>query len=156
MEASMEEERDRFLPASSLSDSLLPLRQAERTDPALSEKFRDILLSKAFLLVPGPEYNKVSYEMRGEGSMKKLTFYEVVLLQEQEWAHLRDRIYPSLVRYLKAKSVHLKRPAGVIISLFYGDCFHLIEAVEFLQAYREIEGIDSAAFQWRVRQWLAG
>ncbi len=152
----MEEERNRFLPASRPSDSMLSLQHTESTAPPASGKFRETLLSKAFLVVPGPEYNRVSFEMRGEGSVKKLTFYEVVLQQEQKWTHLRERIYPALVRYLKAKSINLKSPAGVVISLFYMDYFHLIEAAEFLQAYREIEGIDGGAFQWRVRQWLAG
>lgn len=152
----MEEERNRFLPASRPSDSMLSLQHTESTAPPASGKFRETLLSKAFLVVPGPEYNRVSYEMRGEGSMKKLTFYEVILLQEQEWGQLRNRIYPSLVRYLRAKSADLHSPAGFVISLFYSGCFHLIEAAEFLKAYREIEGIDRVAFQRRVRQWLAG
>lgn len=151
------EERDRFLPFFSEGPPLL-LSEGERAaDPETAAfAFRETLFCKAFLVVPGPQYNRVSYEMRGQGTAKRLTFYEVILAQEIEWGTLRDRTYPPLARYLKAKSINPLAPAGVVVSLFFEDYFYLIEASEFMRAYREMEGIDATAFQQRVKRWLAG
>lgn len=150
------EDEVRFLPPLSATDPLLLLTEGERPAAAGTGGFRETLFSKAFLVVPGPQYNRVSYDMRGEEPAKKVTFYEVILPREMEWTTLRDRIYPSLARYLRAKDINPQAPAGIVISLFFQDYFYLLEATEFMQAYREIEGIDAVAFQRRVRQWLAG
>jgi hypothetical protein len=147
------EEKTRCLPLPPGRNPLL-LAEGEGTGRSETQEFREILFSKAFLVVPGPKYNRVSYEMRGEGAVKKVTFYEVML--PDRWAPLRDRTYPSLARYLRAKSINPQAPAGVIVSLFFEDYFYLVEAAEFMEAYREIEGIDVPAFQGRVRQWVAG
>lgn len=148
------EDKVQFLPIPGSRDPLLLLAEG-RGASVEAGGFRETLFSKAFLVVPGLKYNRVSYEMRGEGHARKVTFYEVILPRERGWAVLRDRVYPSLARYLKAKRVDLQAPAGVIISLFSEDYFYLIEAAEFMQAYCEIEKIDTAAFHERLRQWVA-
>jgi hypothetical protein len=116
------------------------------------DHFRNLLFSKAFQVVPGPLYNPVSQDLRESGN---ILFYEVVLREETSWKHLRDRVYPALARYLRHKSISLDLPEGVVVSLFFQDRFYLLQASEFLRAYRETEGLDSKAFHLRVRTWLA-
>lgn len=114
--------------------------------------FRDLLFSKASRIVPGPGYNRVSRQLREN---RNILFYEVVLLEDTPWEHLRDHVYPALARYLRYKSISPERPEGVVVSLFFQDRFYLLEALEFLRAYRETEGLDPGAFHIRVQNWLA-
>jgi hypothetical protein len=55
--------------------------------------FRDLLLSKAFQVVPGPRYNRVSQQLR---ESRNILFYEVILREDTPWEHLRDEVYPVL------------------------------------------------------------
>lgn len=80
--------------------------------------------------------------MRGESAGKNLFFYEIVLSEHMGWQHLRDTVYPSFKRFLRAKSNHPNTSEGIVISLFHEDYFYMIEGTDFLLAYREIEGID--------------
>lgn len=116
------------------------------------DPFRDLLFSKAFQVVPGPRYNQVSQDLREKGN---ILFYEVVLREDTPWEHLRDQIYPVLARYLRHKSINPEVPEGVVVSLFYHDRFYLLQAPEFLRAYREKEELDPDAFHARVLEWLA-
>jgi hypothetical protein len=115
------------------------------------DPFRDLLLSKAFQVVPGPRYNQVSQDLRESGN---ILFYEVVLREDTPWEYLRDQVYPVLARYLKYKSISPELPEGVVVSLFFQDRFYLLQASEFLQAYREKEGLDPDSFHARVLEWL--
>ena len=114
--------------------------------------YRDLLFSKAFQVVAGPSYNEVSHRLRVS---QNILFYEVILLPDTPWESLRNRVYPALARYLKYKSIALGSAEGVVIALFFGEQFYLIEGWEFLAAYREIEGLDPEEFQIRVQEWLA-
>lgn len=114
--------------------------------------FQDLLFSKAFQVVPGPLYNQVSQGLRESGN---LLFYEVVLREETPWKHLRDQVYPALARYLRHKSLSPELPEGVVVSLFFQDRFYLLEGSEFMKFYGEIEGLDSEAFHFRVRDWTS-
>jgi hypothetical protein len=116
------------------------------------DPFRDLLFSKAFQVVPGPLYNQVSQGLRESGN---LLFYEVVLREETPWKHLRDQVYPALARYLRHKSLSPELPEGVVVSLFFQDRFYLLEGSEFMKFYGEIEGLDSEAFHFRVRDWTS-
>jgi hypothetical protein len=116
------------------------------------DPFWNRLFSKAFQVVPGPRYNQVSQDLR---ESRNVLFYEVILRTDTPWEHLRDRVYPALARYLRHKSISLDLPEGVVVSLFFQDRFYLLQASEFLRAYRETEGLDSVAFHFRVRAWLA-
>ena len=115
--------------------------------------FRDLLFSKAFQVVPGPEYNQVSQQLR---ESRNTLFYEIVLREDTAWEHLRNRVYPALARYLKYKSIDPELAGGVVVSLFFEDRFFLLEASDFLRAYREREGSDPEAFHARVLDWLSG
>jgi hypothetical protein len=116
------------------------------------DPFRDLLFSKAFQVVPGPRYNQVSQDLRESGN---ILFYEVVLREDTIWEHLRDNVYPALARYLRYKSIDPELAVGAVVSLFFHDRFYLLQASEFLQAYREKEGLNPDAFHARVLEWLA-
>jgi len=116
------------------------------------DPFRDLLFSKAFRVVPGPRYNQVSRDLR---ESQNILFYEVVLREDSPWEHLRDQVYPVLARYLRYKSISPEMPEGVVVSLFFRDRFYLLQAAEFLRAYRQKEGLDPDAFHARVLEWLA-
>ncbi len=115
------------------------------------DHFQDLLFSKSFQVVPGPRYNQVSRDLRESGN---ILFYEVVLREDTPWEHLRDRVYPALARYLSHKSISPELPQGVVVSLFFRDRFYLLQASEFLRAYREKEGLDPDAFHIRLQEWL--
>jgi hypothetical protein len=120
------------------------------------EDYKKILFSKAFAKVPGRDYNRVSYELRGKGDERYKLFYEVVLTENTRWEDLRDKVYPSLIRFLKNKSIDPENATGVVISVFYMDYFHLIEVQEFIRAFCEIEGLNNSAFHFRILRWLSG
>jgi hypothetical protein len=115
------------------------------------DPFWNHLFSKAFQVVPGPLYNQVSQELRKN---RNVLFYEVILRTDTPWEHLRDRVYPALARYLRYKSISPELPEGVVVSLFFQDRFYLLQASEFLGAYRETEGLDTKTFHLRVQAWL--
>ncbi len=114
-----------------------------------------LLLAKAFRIVPGRDYNAVAYELREKNRDSLFQLYEVILQENEAWECLRDRIYPFFIRYLKYKSIDPSTAKGVIVSLFYKDQFYLIEGPEFIKAFCEIEGLNSAGFLLRVKRWLA-
>ena len=114
--------------------------------------YRGLLFPKAFRVVPGPQYNEVSQQLR---ESQNLFFYEVILTPDTTWESLRDRIYPALARFLKSKSIPPDLGNGVVVSLFFQDHFYLLEDSEFLKTYAEIEGLDPKAFHSRVLDWLS-
>jgi hypothetical protein len=116
--------------------------------------YADMLASKATHTIPGREYNRY-LDSFVDPSGRISQFYEVPLLQEQPWSHLRDRVFPTFVQFLRSKSLNPETAEGVLVALFLGDRCHLIEGPRFLQAFREIEGLSSSAFHFRVLQWLA-
>ena len=117
--------------------------------------FRDTLLAKAFLVVPGTEYNRVSYELRKKHSGTSFLLYEVVLDEQSTWDYLKESIYPSLARHLKYKSMDPAIARGVVVSLFFMNQFHLIEYTDFVKVYCEMEGIGEEAFRLQVVRWLS-
>jgi hypothetical protein len=117
------------------------------------KNFKQVILSKAFSVIQGTDYNRVAQEMREDDFA---LFYEVVLPDHQTWADLKDRIYPSLARYLKYKSMDPESGSGLVVSVFHGERCYLIEAPSFFEAFRELEGLDRAAFHFRVVRWLSG
>ena len=114
--------------------------------------YRDLLLSRAFLVVPGPQYNEVSHQMR---ESRGLFFYEVILRPDTPWESMRDRVYPALARFLKYKSISPELGSGVVVSLFFQNRFYLLAGSEFLKTYTEIEGLDPEAFHSRVLDWIS-
>ena len=114
--------------------------------------YLSLLFSKAFEVVPGPRYNEASRQLR---ESRNLFFYEVILPPDAPWEFLGERIYPSLTRFLKGKSLDPERGEGVVVSLFWEDRFYLLAAADFLKAYAEIEGLDPEAFRSRMLGWLS-
>lgn len=115
--------------------------------------YKDILFSKAFKIIPGLEYNKTAYELRAkEGT--PFVIYEVIIKEEGSWPYLRDKVYPNLARYLKEKGLDLTSGEGLIIALFYKDHVYFIKGMDFIKAFCEIEGLNLAAFHFRVLSWL--
>jgi hypothetical protein len=114
--------------------------------------YQDLLLSKAFLVVPGPQYNEVSQRLR---ESQDLFFYEVILPPDTPWESVRDGVYPSLARFLKSKSLDPVMGIGVVVSLFFQERFYLLDGSEFMKSYAEIEGLAPNAFHSRVLEWLS-
>jgi len=114
--------------------------------------YKQQFFSKAFSVVPGPQYNEVSQRLR---ESQNLFFYEVILTPDTPWESLRDRVYPALARFLKYKSLDPEMGIGVVVSLFFQERFYLLEGSEFMKSYAEIEELDPEAFRSRVRDWLA-
>lgn len=116
--------------------------------------FKEILLSKAFRVVPGIEYNRISYELRGKEGNGSL-LYEVVIQENDPWDHLRDRVYPNLAKYLKDKGIDPTSGEGLIVSLFFKDHVYLIKGSDFFRVFCDMEGLNPSAFHFRVLRWLS-
>ena len=114
--------------------------------------YRELLFCRAFLVVPGPQYNEVSQQLR---ESQDLFFYEVILHPGTPWESMRDRVYPALARFLEYKSISPVLGIGVVVSLFFQNRFYLLAGSEFLKTYAEIEGLDPQAFHSRVLDWLS-
>jgi hypothetical protein len=114
--------------------------------------YRDLLFSRAFLVVPGPQYNEVSQQLR---ESQNLFFYEVILPPDTPWESMRDRVYPALARFLNFKFLDPEMGRGVVVSLFFQDRFYLLEGSEFMKGYMEMEGLDPEAFHFQVLDWLS-
>lgn len=117
------------------------------------KNFKEAIFSKAFSVIKCPDYNRVAQEMREDDFA---IFYEVVLTEDPKWAYLKDRIYPSLARYLKSKSMDPESGSGLVISVFHADHCYLIEGPSFIDVFLELEGLDRAAFKSLVAEWLSG
>jgi hypothetical protein len=116
--------------------------------------YADILTAKAVFTLAGSDYNRYLDSFIDPTGRISL-FYEVPLLQERPWSHLRDQVFPAFVRFLRSKSLDPETGEGVLVAFFLGERCYLIEGPKFLQAFREIEGLSSSAFHFRVLQWLA-
>jgi hypothetical protein len=119
------------------------------------QDYRQRLLSKAFQVVAGAEYNRVSSALRDKRQRSGPLFYEIILEEDQTWGYVKDRVYPSFIRYLKYKGMDPTSGRGLIISLFFKDRFYLIEAPEFVKAFCEVEGVDTVTFHGLVAKWLS-
>jgi hypothetical protein len=119
----------------------------------MAKDFKKAIFSKAFSVIQGTDYNRVAQEMREDDFS---LFYEVVLPEDKRWDYLKDRIYPSLARYLKYKSMDPESGSGLVVSVFHGALCYLIEGPSFLDAFQEVEGLDRVAFHFRVVGWLSG
>ena len=117
--------------------------------------YRKLLFSRAFQIVEGSEYNRVSYELREENRQTLRSIYEVVLEESHSWDHLKEKVYPPLVRYLKYKGLHPSSGIGLVVSVFFKDSFYLIEGSHFLHFYCEMENLAPEAFYSHVVRWLS-
>jgi hypothetical protein len=76
-------------------------------------------------------------------------------MEEKPWQFIRDREYPLFARYLKTKGLDPYTAHGAVVAIFHADRCYLLSGEDFLKAYHEMEGLDSAAFLERVQQWFA-
>jgi len=113
-----------------------------------------MLLDQAFERVPGELYNQYLQDVSRRGGQSFL-FYEISLMEARPWSHLRDLVYPNFVRYLKAKRKYPDHLSGVVVAIFLEERCHLVKGEDFLAVYREMEGLETAAFAARVEQWLS-
>ena len=118
-------------------------------------EYREVLLSGAFAVIEGAAYNQVASDLRDQARGSLLVLYEVILETYHSWEYLKDRVYPSLSRYLRYKSLDPRTAEGLVVSLFFKDRFYLIRGPEFIKAFCEIEGIDGSAFGDHVTKWLS-
>jgi len=103
------------------------------------QNYRDLLFSKAFQVVPGEDYNRVSFELRREFQHR---FYEIILPEAAPWKYMREKVMPSFLRYCQYKSIDAETATQLIVSLFYQNRFYLLAGKEFIKAFHEIEGMD--------------
>lgn len=117
---------------------------------------RDALRTAAFRSGPGAEYNAVSNAVRQEASDAHVVFYEIVLPEADAGAWLRDVAVARFVRHLHSKRLAYESAEGVVVGVFDGDRFHLIQGPDFLAWYREYAGIDAEELRARMREWSSG
>jgi len=113
-----------------------------------------LLLEKSYEIIPGELYNQYRLEVEEEIKDSYL-FFEFSLLEEKPWSALCERTYPLFARYIKAKLIDPTTAYGVVVAIFHANKCHLLKGEDFLEAYREIEGIDHATFRERVEEWLS-
>jgi hypothetical protein len=103
-------------------------------------EYRKILVSGAFDVIEGPAYNRVADELQEQARGSLFVLYEIVLEAEQPWEYFRGQVYPSLIRYLRYKSLNPRTAEGLVVSLFFKDQFYLIKGPQFMKAFCEIVG----------------
>jgi len=114
--------------------------------------YLDTLAARAFRIIPGVQYNAVRAEF---DSSQAPVFYEVVLGEGKPWEYLRDRIYPAFARFLRDRSLDPEDPKGMVVAVFHRERCFLLDGRKFLEVFKEVEGLDSSSFHFRVLHWLA-
>jgi len=113
-----------------------------------------LIQSKAFRIIPGIDYNRISYELREEGE-GSFILYEIVIKEGDRWEYLRDHVYPRLVRYLKEKGLDPSSGEGVIVSIFFKENVYFLRGSDFFKIFCEMEGLNLSAFHFRTLRWLS-
>ncbi len=118
-------------------------------------KFREMVLAQAFQRVPGEHYNTARRQLlQRDGTAPVI--YELTLPERGDWTEWRDKTFPLLARYLRAQAVDPESPKQLVVTAFYGDQCYFIEGEKFMEAFKELEGLNNAALHFRVLQWLSG
>ncbi|MEJ5376822.1 MAG: STAUR_1299 family protein [bacterium] len=115
--------------------------------------YLDTLLGKAYMSMPGEHYNRYRQRLadsQGEAPLH----YEVPLMEDRPWEYLRDRVYPSFARYLKDKSLDPEDPKGVVVAVFRRATCYLLRGEDFIEVFKEMEGLNPTAYHFRVLRWL--
>lgn len=116
--------------------------------------FRDQLLSRAFRIVPGPEFNRARRELLEQAPMAPVV-YEIVLPETGSWVDFRDATFPLLVRYLRAQGVDPENPRLLVAAVFFRDRCYFIQGPDLLDWLKEQEGLNDQALHFRVLRWLS-
>jgi hypothetical protein len=114
------------------------------------------LISRAFRVIPGADYNRTLEEALEETAVTGLRqlFYEVILGADKPWEYFRDKYYPTFSKYLKSRSISPENPEGVIVAVFSKDQCYLLDAQEFVSVLAEMEGFGAADLHSKIGQWL--
>jgi len=115
--------------------------------------FRDNILSRAFQVVPGVEFNRARRELLERTDLAPVV-YEITLPERGSWESFRDATFPLLARYLKSQGVDPEYPKLLVAAVFFKDRCYFIEGVELMKALRELEGLNHEALHFRVLRWL--
>ena len=115
--------------------------------------FRDNILSRAFQVVPGVEFNRTRRELLERADIAPVV-YEITMPERGSWESFRDATFPLLVRYLKSQGVDPEYPKLLVAAVFFKDLCYFIEGVELVKALREMEGFNHEALHFRVLRWL--
>ncbi len=116
--------------------------------------YKRALIARSKERIPGVSYNNFLRAHLEKEEARRPLIYEITVKENEPWEQFRDRTFPSFARYLKSKKLDPEYPKDVIIAAFIGDYCYLIEGQEFIELFKEIEGLNSAAFHFRVLQWL--
>ena len=114
------------------------------------------LISRAFRVIPGADYNRTleeSFKEMATTGLRQL-FYEVILSADKPWEDFRDKYYPTFSKYLKSRSINPENPQGVIVAVFFTDQCYLLDAQDFVSILSEMEGLDRAGLHSKIGQWL--
>lgn len=116
--------------------------------------YLNLLFGRAYESMEGEFYNRYR-ELQGEKEDREATlYYEISLLEPKGWEYLRDQVYPAFTRYLRDKSIDPERPKGVVVAVFYGSRCYLLKGEDFVEVFREMEGLNPSAYHFRVLRWL--
>ena len=116
--------------------------------------YLEMLLEKSFEVISGESYNQYRQDVE-EQIAESYLFYEVPLLEEKPWQLIRDREYPLFARYIRAKGINPRTAQGVVVAIFHADRCYLLSGGDFLETYREMEGLDIGTFLQKIQQWLS-
>src|SRR5260370_24597037 len=111
--------------------------------------FRDNILSRAFQVVPGVEFNRARRELLEHADIAPVV-YEITLPERGSWKSFRDATFPLLARYLKSQGVDPEYPKLLVAAVFFKGRCYFIEGVELMKALRELEGLDHQAPHFHV------
>lgn len=116
-------------------------------------KFREAVLAAAFQRVPGEHYNQVRWQFLERDGGAPL-IYELTLPESGAWEQFRDKTFPLLARYVKSQGIDPESPKELVVVTFYRNAFHFIEGVKFMEAFKNLEGLNNQALHFRILQWL--
>ncbi|MFB3926886.1 MAG: STAUR_1299 family protein [Syntrophales bacterium] len=118
------------------------------------DQFKKVIFSKAFDIIPGPEYNRFAFDLR-EKSGGAIFMYEIVMKDDHSWEHLKEKAYPNLVRFMTYKRIDPEGGERCVVALFFRGFFYCMWSADFIQAFREIEGLSPAGFRAQARKWIS-
>jgi hypothetical protein len=112
--------------------------------------FHERIFARATKVIPGAAFNRALEALYNTADL----VYEVLLSPEFAWAPFRDRIYPPFIRYLRSKAFNPERPEGAVVAVFFQDRCYLLEARDFIDVLRDLEGLTPGALHTLILGWL--
>jgi hypothetical protein len=117
--------------------------------------FRDLLRERASETVAGAAYNDLRRRREENAEAPdRARYYEVLVSPSASWEAFRENTYPPFARWLRSQKIDPVAPRGVVVATFLGDRCHLLDGARFLDVLAKMEGLNGAALQFRVAQWV--